>query len=796
MTATNNSAFNSVLSIKPLVGVLKKMIDEGKPGARKLYQYLLTELEATPALLQPINESSEVRAYDELLETVLSTIFPPGTGANQGMYAVSFPFRSETIFASPSFKKQFLKDDSNNICVADNKTSYTIAKASLNLAYNLILRKFYNWDVPAIASSVHHFEDEESGLTKYLELKLNAQFVEVKLINDDFSLPTSYAVQRSLDMDELRKTFPIEHFLFEGLVVIDVTDVTTEQAIAEIKNTLLHINSFADVTVYDQLQEHIQTFLGLKDVSVGITPFFKINNFYLFSEIHYRNSILFRHQKVAEHKYTHTRLTQKIFEKIEHPQLYPVLTDPELQGNELIPFYIDQGIRSLILCPLKCEDGQLIGLLEISSGQPGRLKYQHLSKINSAIELFTLALEKSIEGLELQIDKTIKEHFTAIQPAVEWKFTEAAFDYLQHKQVDELTKLPSITFNDVHPLYAAIDVKNSSVERNNAIQQDLMEQLNMVNNVLKQSTNAIDFPLLKEIQYKVEKYIHSTAENLLSDDELMIYDFLQHHIDALFRHLHTTRPELRELIDDYFAALDKDKQIIFHHRKKYEDSITKINDTLDRFMDREQASVQQIYPHYFERYVTDGIEFNIYIGQSMAPHHPFDELYVSNLKMWQLTSLIKAARVTHSLEKKLPLPMQTTQLILAHSIPLSISFRNKERKFDVDGAYNIRYEIVKKRIDKVHIRDSEERLTQPGKIAIVYSQQKELVEYMEYIEFLQSEGMILGEPEHHELEELQGVSGLKAIRFEVNLQPKAEYLSNAVNESATPAAPLLAVQHK
>ena len=492
--------------------------------------------------------------------------------------------------------------------------------------------------MPAVASSVHHFVDDETGLTKYLELKLNAQFVKVSQRNPDFSLPTTYTVQRSLDMEELRKTFPIEEFCFEGFMVIDVTDVTAEQAIAEIKNTLLNINSFADVTVYDDLQEHIQTFLGLKDAKIGITPFFKINNYYLFSELHYRNSILFKNDKVSEHKFTATKLAQQIFKNTHQPQLYQDIAQQN-RSNELLDYYSEQGLKSLIICPLKCEDGQLIGLLEIGSTQPGRLKYQHLSKINSAMELFTLALEKSIEGLEMQIDKTIKEHFTAIQPAVEWKFTEAAFEFLQNRQENELAKLPSITFNEVYPLYAAIDVKNSSVERNNGIQQDLLEQLNMVHNVLQKASTAIDFPLLKEIQFKVEKYIASTTENLLSEDELMIYDFLQHHIDALFRHLSTTRPELKETVDDYFAALDPQKQIIYHHRKKYEDSLTKINDTLDRFMDREQAAVQSIYPHYFERYITDGIEFNIYIGQSMAPHHPFEELYLNNLKMWQLTSI-------------------------------------------------------------------------------------------------------------------------------------------------------------
>jgi hypothetical protein len=146
-----------------------------------------------------------------------------------------------------------------------------------------------------------------------------------------------------------------------------------------------------------------------------------------------------------------------------------------------------------------------------------------------------------------------------------------------------------------------------------------------------------------------------------------------------------------------------------------------------------------------------------------------------------LTLLAKAARLSHGLEKKLPLPLQTTQLILAHSIPLTISFRRKERKFDVDGAYNIRYEIVKKRIDKVHLKDSEERLTQPGTIAVVYSQQKELNEYLEYIQFLQAEGLLTDSVEQLDLEDTQGISGLKGIRVGINLAsaelppPKVEF---------------------
>lgn len=762
--------FNSLLSLQPLVTVLKKMIADDKPGARKLYDGLLREINNIPGLLEPIDDLTPLVRHAELIETLLSTIFPPSTSANEGVFAISFPFRHETIYASPAFKELFLTEGNNTIMLPDKKTVVNINKAMVNLAYNVILKKFYGLNVPAVASSVHPFADAETGLTKYLELKLNAQFTEVKLANKDFVLPTNFSPQHMLNSEELQQAFPLENFQFEGLVVINVDDVTGEQVIAEIKNTLLTLGATTDLAVYENLQRHIQTLVGVTGIKVGITPFFKMNDYYLYSDAYYQNSLLYKHPDVAGNSNDVIRLCQKTFSRNDNPLLYQTLEEKTVSQNRLLRYYYQTGLRSLIICPLKCDDDQLIGLLEIASEQPGTLRYGHLSKLQPAMPLFGLALEKNAESLEMQINKTVKEHFTAIQAAVDWKFTEAAFNYIKNKQVYNSVKMPPITFEDVYPLYGAIDVRNSSVERTNAIQLDILEQLHMARGVLDIAARGVQFPLLKEIQFKIDQYIAATSEALLSDEEMQIYEFLQQDLDSLFRHLQQARPELKKPIDEYFDALDPQRNIIYHHRKDYEDSITKINDVLDRFMDVEQSAAQKVFPHYFERYITDGIEFNIYVGQSLAPSYEFSEIYVKNLKLWQLSVLTKAARLTNALEQKLSLPLQTTQLILAHSIPLTISFRRKERKFDVDGAYNIRYEIIKKRIDKVHVKDTEERLTQPGKIAIVYSQQKELTEYMEYIQFLQHENLLTDTIEHLELEDTQGINGLKAIRVDVNLE--------------------------
>jgi hypothetical protein len=350
--------------------------------------------------------------------------------------------------------------------------------------------------------------------------------------------------------------------------------------------------------------------------------------------------------------------------------------------------------------------------------------------------------------------------------------------------------MEKISFPDVYPLYGAIDIRNSSTERSHAIQLDMIEQLEMARKVLKKAQADMPFPLLQEIEFKIDKYIASASDVLLSDEEIGIHDFLQGQVVSIFNHIQATQPSVAKEVGQYFASLDPQIGMIYHHRKEYEQSIARINDTLAHFVDKEQAAAQKVYPHYFERYVTDGVEFNIYMGQSLTPRKKFDEIYLRNMKMWQLSVLAKAARITAHLEKHLSHPLHTTQLILAHSQPLSITFRTAERKFDVDGAYNIRYEIIKKRIDKVRIKETNERLTQPGKIGIVYSQSKDATEYMEYIEFLQNQKLLKPGVEQLDLEELQGVVGLKALRVDVNFDHENK-TENKVELSNTTTQELL-----
>ena len=121
----------------------------------------------------------------------------------------------------------------------------------------------------------------------------------------------------------------------------------------------------------------------------------------------------------------------------------------------------------------------------------------------------------------------------------------------------------------------------------------------------------------------------------------------------------------------------------------------------------------------------------------------------------------------HKIAKQISYPLDVTSLLLVFSSPLSIRFRLDEKRFDVDGSYNARYEVIKKRIDKAHIKGTNERIIEKEKITIVYAQMQEQMEYMKYIHFLQYKAMLAPQIEEFEVEDLQGISGLKAIRVKV-----------------------------
>jgi hypothetical protein len=533
------------------------------------------------------------------------------------------------------------------------------------------------------------------------------------------------------------------------------------------KNLVLNIRKDNELKTYTQAREYLKTLTGRGDLNIHLVPFLKVNNKSVLETTYISQSIIFAS---ARNDAERQSINEQLQEFLAHNPQPLVLPEVNRQTVELYPFlkYLPlHGVKSFLLFPIQHENN-LLGMLEIASTGDTPVDWEILGQLQPSYAVGSLLLRRSIELANERINEVIKDQFTALQPAVEWKFTDAAWEYL-HTPKAQQKDIGNILFEDVYPLYGAVDIRNSSVERGSAIRDDLREQLQLIQQTFKRINGDLHLPLLEELQFKNNRMLNSMHDTLFAEDEVKINEFLDHEIAPTFRHLYDSETDLKPLLNEYFEKIDKATGHVFHHRREYEESLRDINMAINGYLEKEKDQLQRSYPCYFEKYRTDGVEYNIYIGQTIAPDRKFDMLYLRNLRLWQLSSMAAIAKITHELEPKLKLPLQTTQLILAHSNPIAISFRKDERRFDVEGAYNIRYEIMKKRIDKVRIKSTNERLTQPGKIAIVYSYAREADEYRKYIEFLQNKNILLPDAEMLDLEEVQGISGLKAIRLSVNL---------------------------
>ncbi|WP_233188742.1 hypothetical protein [Tenacibaculum sp. SG-28] len=428
------------------------------------------------------------------------------------------------------------------------------------------------------------------------------------------------------------------------------------------------------------------------------------------------------------------------------------------------------NIGSIILLPINTSNKKEAVLLEIGAPKEYQLNTVNKYKLKDILPVFEASADRNSEEFLNILEATIQEHYTSIHPAVKWRFYEAAENYQQALNFkNEDAKIEEIIFPNVFPLYGQIDVKGSSEERNKSIKEDLTKQLQLAIAVLNEASVLENLPIYKELSFRVKAYLTEIKLGLKAGDEVSILDFLKKDIYPVFNHFKKQNNSLKDLVQQYMETIDPDLHVIYHKRKLYEESVTKLNDKLAKYLDTKQEEAQKMFPHYFERYKTDGVEYNMYIGQSLTKAKTFDFLYLYNLRLWQLQNMCELENIAHQMRKELPYPLEVASLILVHSNSLSIKFRMEEKQFDVDGAYNIRYEIIKKRIDKAHLKNSEERLTVPNKISIVYSQDKDAEEYIKYIKYLQSK-KLLGEVEYLELEDLQGVSGLKALRVAVVYQ--------------------------
>jgi hypothetical protein len=758
---------------------LEKMVTDSDQAVAGYAKQLLLEVEKHPELRDGIGSLDQLRKYEKSIQKISRVLFPDALLTNESK-ALTPPFYFEPIYSSTRF---------DNIVKASGKPfSYEMKDVDEDTFYlyccYFILGSYYKYPILGGGDMKVEILNQEQGLLRTYKMLINADMCEF--------IPTKKALNITReDFEELmdhfgdikiwKKKFPPNSWIMRGVNIINLVDITLDQSMSSITANLL----VKSTDTFEKIQTSIRSLINHPNLEMGIITLDK-NKLIRLNKGDV-SSLLLKEEEFLD---CETEMCDYSFDQLIIRKEPLAISDVD-HFNEKSACGLSEKLasskyKSYIMAPLVHEE-ELLGFMELAA--PGRydLNTSTLARLDKILPILAMAHKRFMIEDQNRIEAIIQQECTTIHHSVKWRFEEEAEKFISKQVNNEQLVFKDIKFNDVYPLYGQMDIKGSSNKRNEAVSKDLLKQINAIKKVLNYVLEHTKMPAYGELIFRLGKYKTELKGGLSAGSEQKILRFIKSEIYPVFDHLKQKDSFLKELVDQYNTLLDPELKTVYEERKKYDTSVNTVNQKLAAYLDKSQQDAQDMFPHYFERYKTDGIEYNMYIGQSISRERKFDKLFLRNLRIWQLMVMCEMENEFKAMQNNLPMPIEIASLILVYNTPLSVHFRMDEKQFDVEGAYNARYEIIKKRVDKAHIKGTSERITQPRSLAIIYSQEHDAQEYRKYLQFLAAKGYVKKEFEDLELEDLQGVTGLRALRVEVSYTERLsiDELIEAIEDSSS-----------
>lgn len=759
------SPFKILISFHKLIEGLQQIALSDIDYRSNYAKGLLSQIEDKPEFVNGIENLKIIEENQELIQYLLADLFPTALTENE-IKAVTLPFYDITFNYSERFKRIIKDVDISidmNIRDMDEHQFYV-------MSCTLILNAYYHQNID-FGKPLFYDIPDSNGIHKHYRILYNADFLEI-LPTENTKFLNQAEINELIDnydnLDLWQKAFPENSWILKGFAIISLVDVTVESAVSNLKSNLL--KSDIDKSKLNESFESIfRSVFKIPDLKIGFTFYDEEEDLFMkppFSNENLKSFILLN-EKEADCK---NALCGCSYESlIENNQSFIIPNVAEFAINErkdrFANHLLNQGVQSFLLAPV-IKDDKLLGLLELASPTTRALNSVNANKLELILPYLTDTVEKNNNDMINQLEAIIQKEYTSIHPSVYWKFKKEAKNFFYSNTTAEEYHFKEIVFKEVYPLYGQIDIKGSSENRNAAVVNDLRAQINQIIEILDILNADKKISVIAQKKFELDSFLGELEEQFQNNLEQTIHHYIDSEIHSFLKNT-TLNKNTENLISDYFNKIDPKTGMFYQTRKDFDETIMSINKKMANILDIKQQQAQEIFPHYYERFKTDGVEHNLYIGASIEPNKNYNEMYLQNLRLWQLETLCEMEQEHHKLKATLPYALDVTSLILAFSSPISIRFRMDEKRFDVDGSYNARYEVVKKRIDKAFVKNSNERITQKEKITIVYSSSVEEKEYTKYIKYLQHKDVLENEIERLEVEDLQAVSGLKALRVKV-----------------------------
>ncbi len=781
------------LCFRPLIRVWEEMAAGKRSGSRQSARDMLSRVAQSELLTRGTLSSDAVASQCDLVADLLSIVIAPAL-SDRLLIGVSPPFQLGTVSVSTGWQRAFVDSGLEEALWDRVREPATCGLLELSL-YLTVASQLCGFSsswmrrIPVVLEGC-------SGESRHFELRLSCDFVEVK---DPEATLSRHGVdllelrRHWSDLDYLRARFPLDALEITGFTVVEAVEVSHQHARNRLRQTLSLHGALLDPSLTALVESHMRDLLQIPDLAVGVVGAER-QRFYLFHAEsdnlgHAFEPLVSDELSAGLAELARTGEFLCVEDLRECPPGEPALALLRTEKSRSMlwaPLFVAEGEdqeqpgrpccavpgtpatgESLGFDDPESQGGRCVGVLQLSSPTPRAFDARTVFALRGLRVHFAQAVQRAFERLEERVQAVIKHQYTSIHEAVEWRFREAAMACLCQRGRTARVVPEEIVFPDVFPLYGISDVRESSTLRRRAIQADLLTQLRMLVEIMDLGGAASPMTCLEYLRSLLYERIARIEPELSAGDEIGIVEFVRGDVESLFGTLEEMGEEVARAIRRYRAVVDSSLGMVYARRREFDESVRMLNEAIAHYLTDRQALAQAVTPHYFELHKTDGVDHTMYAGRSMQKDGGFDSFALNNLRLWQLVTMCGVARLTRELLDRLPSPLQTTHLVLVQHLPLSIRFHPEEKQFCVAGAYNIRYEILKKRIDKASILATGERLTQPGKLAVVYSQPREAQEYRSYLSWLADRGEVSDFVEDLELEELPGVQGLRALRVDV-----------------------------
>ncbi|WP_158847143.1 GAF domain-containing protein [Algibacter sp. L1A34] len=717
-----------------------------------------------PELRDGVSDVSTIKKREKEIAFILQDTFSPLLTNNEIKTAAA-PFHDLIFNASERFKDiiktagEDFKLEIKNIAEDD---TYIVACAiilSFCHGFHINFKRPFYYEIP-----------DANGIMRYYKILYNADFCEItpnenapEITNEDYN----ELLDNFENIELWKKKFPPNSYTFKGFAISNIFDVTDDQSISNIKSNLISDEKSMKSELIESFHGIFSSLFGIKDLKVGFSIYNEEDD--VFERIYGEGMSSYLLGEDETKKCADALCSFSYHRLLKENKVFSISNidaDSKCSMGEAphITSLKKQGIKSAIFAPIANDDG-LMGIIEIVSTKAQELNSINANKLADVMPYIVSAVERSKKEEENLIEAIIQKECTSIHSSVHWRFVKEAKNFIKSDIFGEQASFKKIAFENVYPLYGQMDIKGSSEARNLATKKDLSLQLNVAKSIFEKALQIESLPIYEQFIYQIDDYL-SGLNQFQVDSEQQISSFFKNEMETAFEHMKVLK-DLKPEIESYFNSIDDKVDVLYNFRKQYDDTVALINKSMAALLDKKQVEAQKMYPHYFERFKTDGVEHNMYIGESITKEDSFNPIYLYNLRLWQLQVMCEMENDFYQMQPEFPVALDVASMVLVFNQPLTISFRMDEKQFDVDGTYNARYEIVKKRVDKAHIKGTSERVTQKGKISIVYSQKQDEIEYLQYIKFLQAKHYVDADVEIVELEDLQAVTGLKAIRVSV-----------------------------